>query len=55
VERSDTHQLHFMKMMWTHLRSDASTPSIWLGNAITMELAASLLSVKLRRAPPSSN
>jgi len=32
-----------------------AAPSIWLGNGITMVLAASILSLKLRRAQPSSN
>lgn len=32
-----------------------AAPSIWLGNGTTMVLAASILSVKLRRTPPSSN
>ena len=41
--------------LWTIYGVMRAAPSIWLGNGITMVLAASILSVKLRRAQPSSN
>jgi MtN3 and saliva related transmembrane protein len=38
--------------MWTIYGVMRAAPSVWLGNGITMVLAASILTVKLRRAPP---
>jgi uncharacterized protein with PQ loop repeat len=41
--------------LWTIYGVTRAAPSIWLGNGITMILAASILSVKLRRARPGSD
>jgi hypothetical protein len=41
--------------LWTIYGVMRAAPSIWLGNGITTVLTASILSVKLRRVPPSSN
>ena len=41
--------------LWTVYGVMRVVPSIWLGNGIIMVLTASILSVKLRRAPPSSD
>jgi MtN3 and saliva related transmembrane protein len=38
--------------MWTIYGVMRAAPSVWLGNGITMILAGSILTVKLRRAPP---
>lgn len=38
--------------MWTIYGVVLGAPSVWIGNGITMMLAAFILSVKLRRARP---
>lgn len=41
--------------LWTIYGVMRDAPPVWLGNGITMVLAAFILSMKLRQAPPSSN
>jgi MtN3 and saliva related transmembrane protein len=47
--------LEFGVGLWTIYGVMRAAPSVWIGNGITLVLAASILSVKLRQARPRPN